>query len=224
MCGIAGLIDPHRSRETRAAAVVRMCDAMVYRGPDDSGLEESADATLGMSRLAIIDPANGHQPMRSPDGRFTLVFNGAIYNYRDPPTELALGGWAFRTHCDTESAARRLRPARRRCLSRLRGMFAFAIWDDREQTLFAARDPLGIKPLYYARLPDSVFASELNALLASGAVFREIDPALRRRIPRLVQRAGPAHYLSRHRQPAAGPLPTWRRPRQYSRLVAPSRN
>ncbi len=177
MCGIAGLIDPNRSRETRAVAVARMCDAMVHRGPDDSGLEESAEATLGMRRLAIFDPANGHQPIRSPDGRFTLVFNGAIYNFRTLRAELATLGWAFRTQCDTEVLLAAFAHWGERCLARLRGMFAFAIWDDRERILFLARDPFGIKPLYYRHDGQQLlFASELNALLASATFSAEIDP------------------------------------------------
>ncbi len=172
------MVSSTRDLATRESAVSRMVARQAHRGPDDRGLHSNGPASLGMCRLAIIDPANGHQPMTSPDGRFTLVFNGAIYNYRALQTELALGGWNFRTNCDTEVllAAYALHGAS--CLPRLRGMFAFAIWDAREQTLFAARDPLGIKPFYYARLPDSsvIFASELNALLASGAVPREIDP------------------------------------------------
>ncbi len=153
-----------------------MCAAMLHRGPDDAGLESPGDATLGMRRLAIFDPANGHQPMRSPDGRFTLIFNGAIYNFRTLRDELA-AGWNFRTHCDTEVLLAAYARWGERCLARLRGMFAFAVWDDRERTLFLARDPFGIKPLYYrhdgARL---LFASELNALLASGACAAVIDP------------------------------------------------
>ncbi len=167
-----------RDTASREEAVNRMVQRQQHRGPDDRGLHSNGPATLGMCRLAIIDPANGHQPMLSPDGRFTLVFNGAIYNYRALQTDLALAGWQFRTNCDTEVllAAYALHgPA---CLRQLRGMFAFAIWDAREQTLFAARDALGIKPLYYARLPEggAVFASELNALLAGRVVPREIDP------------------------------------------------
>ncbi len=178
MCGIAGLVSVRHDLTAREDAVKRMVQRQQHRGPDDRGIHSDGPATLGMCRLAIIDPANGHQPMTSPDGRFTLVFNGAIYNYRALRTELALGGWDFRTHCDTEVllAAYALHGAA--CLPRLRGMFAFALWDAREQVLFAARDPLGIKPLYYARLPGAgiLFASELNALLASGAVARELDP------------------------------------------------
>ena len=177
MCGIAGIVDPQCARELRTDSVARMCAAMVHRGPDDAGLESPSDATLGMRRLAIFDPANGHQPMRSPDGRFTLVFNGAIYNFRPLRDELAATGWAFRTHCDTEVLLAAFASWGERCLARLRGMFAFAVWDDRERTLFLARDAFGIKPLYYrhdgARL---IFASELNALLASGTFAAEIDP------------------------------------------------
>ena len=179
MCGIAGIFSPKRNAAEREAAVTRMVDREIHRGPDDRGLHSAGNMTIGMCRLAIIDPANGHQPMTSPDGRFTIVFNGAIYNYRELQPALTAAGWQFKTNCDTEVllAAYALHgPA---CLTRLRGMFAFAVWDEREQTLFAARDQLGIKPLYYSRLPEGgvVFASELNAILASGQVAREIDPA-----------------------------------------------
>ena len=101
MCGIAGLIAPFLSPKVRGEAVGRMCNAMVHRGPDDEGISTEGDATLGMRRLAIFDPANGRQPMQSPDGRLTLVFNGAIYNFRDLRRQLA-GSWDFRTECDTE--------------------------------------------------------------------------------------------------------------------------
>jgi len=179
MCGIAGLFSPKLAQPEREAAVARMVQRQIHRGPDDRGFHSSGDATIGMCRLAIIDPANGHQPMTSPDGRFTLVFNGAIYNYAALKTEFAAAGWPFRTNCDTEVLLAAFALQGPACLPRLRGMFAFAVWDERERTLFAARDPLGIKPLYYARLPDPglAFASELNALLASGRVAREIDPA-----------------------------------------------
>lgn len=177
MCGIAGFIDPRSSESHRTAAVNRMCDAMVHRGPDDSGIVARGDATLGMRRLAIFDPANGRQPMQSPDGRLSLVFNGAIYNFRALREELAGTGWSFRTQCDTEVLLAAYARWGEACLARLRGMFAFAVWDAAEQTLFLARDPFGIKPLYYrqdgARL---LFASELNALLASGESPSEIDP------------------------------------------------
>ncbi|MBI3885654.1 MAG: asparagine synthase (glutamine-hydrolyzing) [Opitutae bacterium] len=178
MCGIAGIIAPKLDRENREQAVARMVARQRHRGPDDSGLVSAQHATLGMCRLAIIDPANGHQPMQSADGRFSLIFNGAIYNYRALQAELSAKGHCFRTHCDTEVLLAAIAEYGAECLPRLRGMFAFAVWDAREHTLFVARDPLGIKPLYFARLPGQglAFASELNALLASGLLDREIDP------------------------------------------------
>jgi asparagine synthase (glutamine-hydrolysing) len=177
MCGIAGFIDPRTAPAVRAAAVDRMCDAMLHRGPDDAGREASGDATLGMRRLAIFDPAHGHQPMRTADGRFTLVFNGAIYNFAALRSELSALGWSFQTACDTEVLLNAYAQWGTACLSRLRGMFAFAAWDAAKQSLFLARDPFGIKPLYYRQDgPRLLFASELNALLASGQVKAEIDP------------------------------------------------
>ena len=179
MCGIAGIFSPKLAQPEREAVVARMVQRQIHRGPDDRGFHSAGDVTIGMCRLSIIDPTNGHQPMTSPDGRFTIVFNGAIYNYAGLKTEFAVAGWPFRTNCDTEVLLAAYATHGPACLPRLRGMFAFAVWDGRERTLFAARDPLGIKPFYYARLPDAglAFASELNALIASGCVPREIDPA-----------------------------------------------
>ena len=177
MCGIAGFISPRDPAETRTAAVGRMCAAMIHRGPDDGGIETLGDATIGMRRLAIFDPANGHQPMATTDGRFHLVFNGAIYNFRALRAELSAAGFAFRTNCDTEVLLAAYAHWGEAALGRLRGMFAFAVWDGREQSLFLARDAFGIKPLYYRHDgPRLVFASELNALLASGTGAGEIDP------------------------------------------------
>ncbi|MFZ4696316.1 MAG: asparagine synthetase B, partial [Verrucomicrobiia bacterium] len=151
MCGIAGLIDSLLPPADREAAVERMCAAMLHRGPDDQGINSASNATLGMRRLAIFDPANGHQPMVSPDGRFTLVFNGALYNFRALRDELAGGDWSFRTNCDTEVLLAAYARWGAACLKRFRGMFAFAVWDNREHELFLARDPFGIKPLYYTQ-------------------------------------------------------------------------
>ncbi len=179
MCGIAGIISPRLDRSVREDAVTRMVRRQQHRGPDDNGFHSDGAATLGMCRLAIIDPVNGHQPMISPDGRFTLIFNGAIYNYRELRSGFVERGWNFQTNCDTEVLLAAYALDGEKCLQRLRGMFAFAIWDAREEILFAARDALGIKPFYYARLPASgiAFASEVNALLASGQISRDIDPA-----------------------------------------------
>ncbi len=177
MCGIAGYVDSGAPAQAREEAVLRMCAAMVHRGPDDSGIASQGPATIGMRRLAIFDPANGHQPMVTPDGRYTLVFNGAIYNFRSLQGELESAGWSFRTRCDTEVLLAALAQWGEAALGRLRGMFAFALWDSAEESLLAARDPFGIKPLYFSREGARLlFASEVSALLASGAVEPEIDP------------------------------------------------
>ena len=178
MCGIAGIISPKWDRRAREDAVARMVNRQQPRGPNARGFHNQGPTTLGMCRLAIIDPAHGHQPMVSSDERFSLIFNGTIYNYQELQAELAARGWIFKTKSDTEVLLAAYALDGAACLGTLRGMYAFAIWDAQAQTLFAARDSFGIKPLYYAQLPDGglAFASELNALLASGHVSREIDP------------------------------------------------
>ncbi|MBW8782468.1 MAG: asparagine synthase (glutamine-hydrolyzing) [Verrucomicrobia bacterium] len=178
MCGIAGYVSPNRDPSVRTGAVARMNAAMTHRGPDDEGAGTWGEATLGMRRLAIFDPAHGHQPMSTPDGRWHLVFNGAIYNFRALRAELESAGRVFHTACDTEVLLAALAHWGEPALNRLRGMFAFAAWDSHEHTLLLARDPFGIKPLYLHSTPagDLLFASELNALLASGRVPAAIDP------------------------------------------------
>jgi asparagine synthase (glutamine-hydrolysing) len=162
----------------RDAAVRRMCEAMTHRGPDDAGAETYGAATLGMRRLAIFDPAHGHQPMGTTDGRFHLVFNGAIYNFRALRDELAGRGHSFRTQCDTEVLLGAFAEWGPQCVDRLRGMFAFAVWDAQDATLFLARDPFGIKPLYYRQENGCLlFASEIKALLAAGTFTPQIDPS-----------------------------------------------
>ena len=170
-------IDFTRSPDEGRAVVARMCAAMVHRGPDDCGIECCKGATLGVRRLAIFDPANGHQPMRTPDGRLSVAFNGAIYNFRELRAELAASGWVFRTECDTEVLLAAWARWGQNCLPRLRGMFAVAIWDEEAQALHLVRDPFGIKPLYYRQDAGRlVFASEINALRASEVFSAEIDP------------------------------------------------
>jgi asparagine synthase (glutamine-hydrolysing) len=176
MCGIAGVVDPAASADEREQAVGLMCTAMIHRGPDDMGVAVRGPATLGMRRLAIFDPANGHQPMTTPDGRHTIVFNGAIYNFRSLQLELESAGWSFRTQCDTEVLLAALAHWGEGALKRLRGMFAFALWDSSDESLLLARDPFGIKPLYFSLQGGGlVFASETTALLASAMVSEEID-------------------------------------------------
>lgn len=178
MCGIAGFVSLRHSSAAREAAVERMLAAQIHRGPDDVGRTSSGPATLGMRRLAIFDPANGRQPMISPDGRHHLVFNGAIYNHRELRSAYANRGWVFRTHCDTEVLLAALALDGPGVIPSLRGMFAFALWDAHERSLLLVRDALGIKPLLYHLDPFGplLFASESRALLASRHVPADLDP------------------------------------------------
>ena len=170
MCGIAGIVG--RDGVVSQPALVRMQAALRHRGPDDEGLWRSPSntAALAHTRLAVIDPGpGGHQPMSSSDGRFTITFSGEVYNFRELRRELEHERAAFRTHSDTEVILHGYESRGAEFVSRLRGMFAFAIWDEHDRTCFLARDPFGLKPLYYHQAPDGalLFASELRALVAS---------------------------------------------------------
>lgn len=180
MCGIAGFVSTSRSSETSALnAVQRMTDRMRARGPDGSGVWASDGVAFGHRRLAILDlDARANQPMVSNDGRYTIVYNGEIYNFRELRRGLEAEGVNFRTTSDTEILSALFAREGERMLPRLRGMFAFAIWDAQSRELFMARDPYGIKPLYYTRTKDGLlFASQVKALLASGLVPAEKEPA-----------------------------------------------
>ena len=182
MCGIAGFFDARpAARATREAVVAAMTEALRHRGPDDGGLWVDADAgiALGSRRLAIIDvsPA-GHQPMVSADGRYVIAYNGEIYNHAELGLRLRAEGVALRGHSDTEilleGVARRGLAA---ALAECEGMFAFALWDRETRELTLARDRLGIKPVYWARMGGVfVFGSELKALARHPAWSPEIDP------------------------------------------------
>jgi asparagine synthase (glutamine-hydrolysing) len=164
MCGIAAIVG---SGATRARAE-RMSDAVRHRGPDDAGLFVERGVALAHRRLSIIDlsPA-GHQPMTSRDGRYQLIFNGELFNYKEVAAKLDDVAW--RSSSDTEVVLEAFARWGPRCLDDFVGMYAFAIWDSRERRLFCARDRLGIKPLYFARLEDGwAIASEAGALLAAG--------------------------------------------------------
>lgn len=178
MCGIAGIYHLETPKPVDATRVEAMCDAIAHRGPDGQGVWTAPGVGLGHRRLSIIDLAGSPQPMASSNGRAMLVFNGEIYNYRELRQELKLLGEVFHTDGDSEvilAAWRRWGP---QCVSRLFGMFAFAIYDLDARTLFLARDRLGVKPLFYAPLSDGslVFGSELKALTAHPLLRREIDP------------------------------------------------
>ncbi len=167
MCGFFGfLVSQARSLPSGGRELARGLDAIRHRGPDGSGQWLSSDGRVGLGhvRLSIIDLETGAQPMHSDDGRYTIVYNGEIYNFVELRAEL--GADSFRTHSDTEVLLRAYARWGSECLQRLRGMFALAIWDSREQRLFLARDRFGIKPLYWAQTPTGLyFASEIKALL-----------------------------------------------------------
>jgi len=148
-----------------------------HRGPDEEGEYVSDEVTLIHERLSIIDVRCGRQPISSADGRYTIVYNGEIYNYPALREELLSRGYAFKTNSDTETVLHLYEEMGAGCVERLQGMFAFAIWDRDERRLFLARDRLGIKPLFYAERDGSfIFASELKGILAHGGVKAELDP------------------------------------------------
>lgn len=176
MCGIAGFISPTRAD---AAALVPMLARIAHRGPDGQGTFVEGPAALGHCRLAIIDLQGGAQPLYSEDKNFVVVFNGEIYNYRELTAELTALGHTFTTRTDTEVLLHGWEQWGRELLPRLRGMFAFALWDRRAQVLFCARDMFGIKPLYYCRCADGtlLFASEIKAFLDHPSFEKQLNTA-----------------------------------------------
>ena len=177
MCGITGIFHTDVPKPVDPARVRAMIDAIAHRGPDGEGVWTAPGVGLGHRRLSIIDLAGGDQPMASADGRLVVVFNGEIYNYRELRVELEARGCAFVTDSDTECILHGWRLWGAACLDRFTGMFAFALHDAAEQTLILARDRFGVKPLYYAELPDGalLFGSELKALLAHPRLRRAPD-------------------------------------------------
>jgi len=177
VCGIAGIVHFDSSNPVSSRALQEMCDALTHRGPDDSGTYVNKGVGLGMRRLSIIDLSTGHQPITNEDGTIWIVFNGEIYNYQELRRQLETRGHQLKTTTDTEVIIHLYEDHGEECVHFLRGMFAFAIWDDRQQALLLARDRLGIKPLYYSQTPRRLmFASELKALLTHPETAREIDP------------------------------------------------
>ena len=178
MCGIAGIFHLETAKPVNPARIRAMTDIQAHRGPDGSGVWTAQGVGLGHRRLAIIDLGGGAQPMASADGRIVISYNGEIYNFRDIRKELAARGIQFRTDSDTEVLIEGWRQWGTSLLPRLNGMFAFALYDAKSQSMLLSRDRLGVKPLHYTRLTDGsvAFASELKGLLANPAVRREVSP------------------------------------------------
>jgi asparagine synthase (glutamine-hydrolysing) len=183
MCGIAGIVSADSRMREQIGTMVQV---LGHRGPDDRGIIHLGRAALGHQRLSIIDIDGGHQPLANAAGTLHIVFNGEIYNYRELRAELQRDGFSFQTRTDTEVVLALFERDGPRCVERLRGMFAFGIWNAGAGRLFLARDRMGQKPLFYRRLPDGglAFASEVKALLAAG--FAPAAPDLQ----------ALAHYIS----------------------------
>ncbi len=205
MCGIVGQIGSGGGCLAHA-----MCDALAHRGPDDEGFYRTQGAILGHRRLSIIDLSGGHQPISNEDESVWVVFNGEIYNFEEIRANLEKKGHTFRTASDTEVIVHAYEEYGEACPQLFCGMFAFAVWDERNQTLFAARDHIGVKPLYYSTFRSNfLFASEIKAILAAG-VPREIDyeslddyltylyTVPPRTIYRSIRQLPPAHFMTWH--------------------------
>lgn len=179
MCGITGFISRDREADdaARAELLDRMCRSIIYRGPDEQGTLVRGRAALGMRRLSIIDITSGQQPIFNESDDLAIVFNGEIYNFKELRKELQSLGHIFKTNSDTEAILHAYEEFGENCLQKLRGMFAFAIWDFRAESLFIARDRIGKKPLFYALTDrgEFVFGSELKTLLVHGGIKRQVD-------------------------------------------------
>ena len=178
MCGVVGVLDVRGKREIARGLVERMNETQHHRGPDEGGVHIEPGLGLGHRRLSIIDLATGQQPLCNEDGTVWVIFNGEIYNFQALIPELTRLGHVFRTKSDTEVIVHAWEAWGPECVKRFRGMFAFALWDRNRQTLFLARDRLGVKPLYYASLADGtlIFGSELKSLAAHDGLDRTLDP------------------------------------------------
>jgi asparagine synthase (glutamine-hydrolysing) len=214
MCGIAGFADITPGHGTIAADRARlkaMCDVMRHRGPDDDGFYVEPGTAIGMRRLSIIDLSTGHQPIHNEDCSVWVDFNGEIYNYRELREALEVAGHTFYTSSDTETIVHGYEEWGEHVFTKLRGMFAIAIWDGRERTLLLARDRAGIKPLYYGEAAGRLFfGSEAKCLLVNPEIDRELDVAALdhylaylytprdRAIFRGIRKLPPGHYLKLH--------------------------
>jgi asparagine synthase (glutamine-hydrolysing) len=224
MCGIVGIMDVRGTRPIPRELVSRMNETQHHRGPDEGGVHVEPGIGLGHRRLSIIDLSTGQQPLWNEDRSVVVVFNGEIYNYGELIPELTAHGHVFRTRSDTEVIVHGWEQWGEDCVKRFRGMFAFALWDRNRQTLFVARDRLGVKPLHYALLPDGtfLFGSELKSLVAHPGLGRELDPCAIEEYfalgyvpePRTIYAAArklpPAHTLTiRRGEPVPAPREYW---------------
>jgi asparagine synthase (glutamine-hydrolysing) len=192
MCGICGVVRMNSPARVDEDVLRRMSDTLLHRGPDDGDVFLAGNVGLGHRRLSIIDLSGGHQPMANDDDSVWIVYNGEIYNFLELRAMLEAKGYSFKTKSDTEVILRSYEAFGGACVERLRGMFAFAIWDVREGRLFIARDRVGIKPLYYTVHDGTfLFASEIKALLQWPEVPREIDPVALRQYLQLRYVPGP---------------------------------
>src|SRR5437762_2644515 len=176
MCGIAGMMDLEGRRPAPAAALRAMAESLFHRGPDEDGFLEQPGLGLASRRLSIVGLADGRQPIFNEDRSVAVVYNGELFDYPEVREELRRRGHKLRTHADTEILPHLYEDHGEGLLDRLRGQFAFALWDRRERRLLLARDRFGICPLYWTRQGDwLLFASEVKALLASGMVEARPD-------------------------------------------------
>jgi len=176
MCGITGIVYSNREREIEPAVLKSMADVIEHRGPDDEGFYIHKNVGLGFRRLSIIDLNTGHQPVSNFNDTIFIVFNGEIYNYLEHRDKLLKKGYVFKTTTDTEVILHLYEEYGVDCLKYLRGMFAFAIWDNNKQQLFCARDRFGIKPFYYYSDNEKfVFGSEIKAILKKGNIDKELS-------------------------------------------------
>lgn len=180
MCGINGIAFSNQARRVDEPRLRRMRDVIHHRGPDDGGIFVEKNVGLGHRRLAIVDVSHGAQPMFNEDDSLAIVYNGEVYNHADYRAELEARGHVYKTYCDTETILHLYEEHGAKCVEKLRGMFAFAIWDRRKKELFIARDRLGVKPLYYVHDAEGnlFFASEIKSLLEAKAVRAEINFAV----------------------------------------------
>jgi len=177
MCGIAGIYGA-----SDKPFVKRMCDKIIHRGPDEEGYYVDDNVSLGMRRLSIIDLSAGSQPIFNEDESIVVIFNGEIYNFKELREELEQKGHRFYTNSDTEVIVHAYEEYGYECLGRFNGMFAIALWDTNRKELFLARDRIGIKPLYYTMIDESVvFASEIKSILECGGIKRGINYLASRR-------------------------------------------